>query len=91
MKTLEGENLFGKVKKCTFFSNEVTFLGYAVASNGIRVDESKVEAIQSYPTPKCIHNARTFYGLACFYRRFIRNFSLILATMTEVIKGSSFQ
>ena len=45
MKVLEREKLFGNLKKCTFFSNEVTFLGYVVTSNGIRVDESKVGAI----------------------------------------------
>ena len=47
MKLLEREKLFSNLKKCTFFSNEVTFLGYVLTSNGISVDESKVEAIQS--------------------------------------------
>jgi len=68
MKVLEREKLFGNLKKCTFFSNEVTFLGYVVTSNGIRVDESKVGAIRSWPTSKSIHDVRSFYGLASFYR-----------------------
>jgi len=44
----------------------VTFLGYVVTSNGIRVDESKVEAIQSWPTPKSIYDVRSFHALASF-------------------------
>ena len=90
MKVLEKEKPYGNLKKCTFFSNEVTFLRNVVTSNGIRVDESKVEAIQSRPIPKSIHDVRSFHGLFSFYRQFIRNFSSIMAPTTEVIKGSSF-
>jgi len=47
MRVLEKEKLFGNLKICTFFSNQVTFLGYVVTPNGIQVDESKVEAVRS--------------------------------------------
>jgi len=90
MKVLEREKLFGNIKKSIFFSNEVTLLRYVVTSNGIRVDECKVEAIRSWRTPKSIHDVRSFHGLAFFYRQFIRNFGSIMGPMTEVIKGSSF-
>ena len=90
MLVLECEKLFGNLKKCAFFTPEVTFLGYIVTGEGIKADESKVEAIRSWPMPKSIHDVRAFYGLASFYRRFIRGFSTIMALMTEVIKGTSF-
>jgi len=74
----------------SFFTPEVSFLGYIIIGDCIKADESKVEAIRSCPVPKSIHDVRAFHGLASFYRRFIRGFSTVMAPMTEVIEGTSF-
>ena len=58
---------------------------------GIHVDESKIKAIQEWPVPTSIQQVRSFHGLASFYRRFVRDFSSIIAAMTEVLKGRSFE
>ena len=50
------------------------------------MDESKIDAIKNWPTPKTIGEVRSFHGLASFYRRFIKGFSTIAAPLTEVIK-----
>jgi len=91
MLILEREKLFGNLKKCAFFTLEVTFLGYIVTGDVIKADESKIKAIRSWPTHKSIHDVETFHGLASFYRRFIQSFSTIMALITDVIKGTSFQ
>jgi len=67
MMVLDHEKLFGNLKKCTFFTSEVTFLGYIVSAQGIKVDESKIEVIRSWPLPKSIRDVRSFYGLVSFY------------------------
>jgi len=90
MLILKKDKLFGNLKKCTFFTHEVTFLGYIVSESGVKADESKIEAIRTWPVPKSIRDVRSFHGLASFHRRFTRNFSTVLAPMNEVLKGSSF-
>jgi len=90
MLVLEQEKIYGNLKECTFFTLEVVFLGYIISAQGIQVDQSKVEAIQSWLVPTSMHDVRSFHGLASFYRRFIYHFSSIAAPMTEVLWGTEF-
>lgn len=55
------------------------------------MDESKIEAILSWPIPKSIHDIRSFHGLASFYRRFVKKFNTIIAPINECLKGGSFK
>ncbi|RDX77610.1 Retrovirus-related Pol polyprotein from transposon 17.6, partial [Mucuna pruriens] len=83
---LKRESLYVNLEKCTFCTKEVIFLGYVVGSQGIKVDEEKVKAIQIWPTPKLVGNAKSFHGLASFYRHFVKDFSTLVATLNEIVK-----
>ena len=52
-------------------------LGYIISSKGIGVEKSKIKFIANLPTPKSIKDVRSFLGHACFYRSFIKDFSVI--------------
>ena len=65
------------------------FLGHVVSDGGIVIDPSKVEAVMSWERPTSITEIRSFLGLACYYRRFIKRFSQLALPLTKLTRKST--
>uniref|UniRef100_A0A0A9Z8Q1 RNA-directed DNA polymerase n=2 Tax=Lygus hesperus TaxID=30085 RepID=A0A0A9Z8Q1_LYGHE len=84
-RRLKASGLRVNPEKCQFGCNEVRYLGYRVNVDGISVDPEKSEAVTNYPTPTNLTELRRFLGMAGWYRRFIPNFSSIVAPLTLLL------
>ena len=83
LQTLRGHPLYAKFSKCEFWLDQVAFLGHVVSEDGIQVDPKKIEAITEWPRLTIITEVRSFLGLAGYYRRFVKDFSKIAASLTK--------
>ena len=86
LETLRKEQLYAKMSKCEFWLREVSFLGHIVSEEGIRLDPSKIEVIIEWKRLRNVTKVRSFLGLAGYYRRFVKGFSMTTTPMTRLLQ-----
>lgn len=73
-----------KPEKCALLQREVPFLGHIVSGAGVRPNPDNVAKIMDWPEPTSVTEVRQFLGLCSYYRRFIRNFSVVAKPLTNL-------
>nr|GFA70744.1 reverse transcriptase domain-containing protein [Tanacetum cinerariifolium] len=76
-------------EKSHFMVKEGIVLGHKISKNGIEVDRAKVDVIAKLPHPTTVKGIQSFLGHACFYRRFIQDFSKISRPMTHLLEKNT--
>jgi len=82
LRRLRAHNLYAKIEKCAFGVDTTDFLGFIVGPEGLRMDDSKIQVIRNWPTPRKVKDVQSFLGFANFYRRFIFSYSDIIIPLT---------
>ena len=91
LQRLRKKKLYAKFSKCSFWLEEVAFLGHIVKKDGVTVDPEKIKAVIDWQRPASVLEVRRFLGLAGYYRRFVEGFSKIVGPMTRLLhKGERF-
>ena len=86
LDVLRANELYAKPHKCVFGRSEIEFCGHIVGNGVVKVMQDKIKSIKDWPQPKNVHEVRQFLGLAGYYRRFIKHFSLIAVPLFDLTK-----
>ncbi|GKB62584.1 putative reverse transcriptase domain-containing protein [Tanacetum coccineum] len=84
LELFKKDKLYVKFSKCDFWISIVQFLGHIIDSQGIHVDPAKIEAVKDWASPTTTTEVRQFLGLVGYYQRFIKDFSKIAKSLTEL-------
>ena len=62
---------------------EIKYLGHILSKDGLKPDQSKIEAVRKMPTPECKKDVERFLGVVTYLAKFIPNMS----KHTEPLRG----
>ena len=86
MKKLSDAGLTLSPAKCQFGLSELTFVGHLICQEGISPSPEKLDVIHSFPRPSKVKEVRSWIGMCSWFRRFIPDFSKIVAPLTALTK-----
>ena len=75
-----------KPSKCVLFKTEIQYLGHLVSADGVNPIPDKIQALKDWPTPHCVRDVRAFFGLASYYKRFVKGFATIAEPLTRLTR-----
>lgn len=88
LKRLIQHNVKLKPTKCHFGFRKLNFLGHTVSKEGVAPDPEKIAAVQAWSVEqlKSIKDVQKSLGLFSYYRKFVKNFSIIAKPLHELLK-----
>jgi hypothetical protein len=84
LQVLREHQLYAKLSKCSFYQNQIHYLGHIISEERMVVDPENIEYFKGWKTPKNVTIVKSFMGLATYYKRFIVGFSRISHPITSL-------
>ena len=72
--------------KCIFGSNQITYLGQLLTSEGVKADPRKVSAILDMPAPENKSDLQRFLGMVTYLGKFVPNLSEVSALLRVLLE-----
>ena len=83
-------NLKLKPRKCSFFKEEVEFLGKLVSGSGVSISPDKLQAVEQWPTPSNAKELLSFLGFMNYHRNHIKDFAKVSADLYALVHADLF-
>lgn len=87
---LRQQQLYLKASKYTFGATKIEYLRHFIEEEGVSIDPAKVDSIKCWPTPTSTKQLRNFLGLAIYYIRFIRGYTILSRPLTTMLQKDEF-
>lgn len=78
-------------EKCEILQKEIQFLGHTISEGTISASPRLVKAVKEFPRPKNKTEIQRFLGMCNFYRKFIKNYSIISEPLTRLTGKLPFE
>ncbi|GBG59478.1 hypothetical protein CBR_g38502 [Chara braunii] len=73
-------------EKCEFGRTRILFLGHEISMEGLKPDDAKVASIRDLRRPQSVTEMRSFLGMTGYYRNFVKNYSIVVAPLTDLTR-----
>ena len=78
--------MYCKAAKCNFLAEEITYLGYSISAEGIRIARDKFSAVADWAAPTNRKQLRSILGSVSFWKRFVPMYSTITGCLWDLLK-----
>ena len=86
---LREHGLTASPAKCFFAFESIKYLGLSLGKSTLSLLDDRVDAIVNLPLPTTKKQLRSFMGTVGFYNKFIPNFSVVSAPITNLLRKGS--
>ena len=74
--------------KCSLYQTSITFLGYQVSVDGIKLDPKRIESLLNVGTPRNVKDVKTFLGMVQFCATWLGiDFAETIAPLSDLLKN----
>lgn len=92
LKRLKSRGIKLNIIKCHLFKQKVKYLGRIISKEGYQADPNDAVALEKFrKPPKTVGELRSLLGFIGYYRSYVKNFSIILKPIYDLLKGDSSQ